>query len=106
MKREWDYPPTMKHHRRPRIEQVEILPPQQPEPTLRVRVVVRHRRLVAPGFWQRLIIFGAIAWLLLNGSPAALLVAAILIGWQFPLAAASVTLALAIVAYRGHRRQF
>jgi hypothetical protein len=96
MKREWDYPPTMKYHRRPRIEQVEILPPRQPEP---LRVVVRHRRLVSPGFWRRLIIFGAIAWLLMNGSPAALLVAAILIAWQFPLAAASVTLALAIVAY-------
>jgi hypothetical protein len=104
MKREWDYPPTMKYRRRPRIEQVEILP-RQPEP---LRVVVRRRGLVAPGFWQRLIIFGAIGWLLLNVSPAGLLLAVILIGWQFPLAAALVAIALGIVAYREHRhgRQF
>lgn len=108
MTREWDFPPTMKFHRRPRIDEVvEILPPRQPESDIRV-TVRRRPGLVAPGFWKRLIIVGAIFWLLMNGSPAALLLAAILIGWQFPLAAVSAALALAIVARREHRhgRQF
>jgi hypothetical protein len=107
MKREWDYPSTMKYHRRPRIEQVEILPPQQPEP---LRVVVRHRHSFGSAGLQRLVIAGAIFFLLMTAirAPGGLLLAAILVGWKLPLAAALVALVLAIVSYRDrrHGRQF
>ena len=57
-KYEWDYPPTMRQRRgsantptgvnagRSRIETVEILPPQQPERTVRLDIHhhVNHRR--------------------------------------------------------------
>jgi hypothetical protein len=58
----WDWPPTKKYHRRPRIERVEILPPRQPEqPT--VRIDVRHHRSgILP---QRLVIIAAFAILVL-----------------------------------------
>jgi hypothetical protein len=40
--REWDFD-NPAHRRRPRIETVEILPPRQPDRTVRVDVVHHHR---------------------------------------------------------------
>jgi hypothetical protein len=49
--REWDWPNEPKRSRRPRIKTVEILPPRQPERTVRIDVH-RHRSGFCP---QRLV---------------------------------------------------
>jgi hypothetical protein len=72
--REWDYPATMRpRRRRPRIETVEILPPEQPE--RHIRVTVHHQRHQAPPWIVPL----AIIALLLMISPFGLVVALVML---------------------------
>jgi len=80
--REWDWPQE-KRSRRPRIETVEILPPQQPERTARLDIHHHHRREgIGP---QRIVIVVAfiILALIMVRSPGAL----ILLGAIIPVIA-------------------
>jgi hypothetical protein len=54
----WDFPPTKRFHRRPRVE---IFQPEE-SPVRRFRVEIEHRR-PAPNFWP-LVIVAAVALLL------------------------------------------
>jgi hypothetical protein len=102
---EHDWPPTKKYHRRPRIETVEILPPRQPERTVRIDVNV-HRR--SDHNIPQLIAVGALIFLALRFLPhigiglliaVALVVAYPMIGITFGFFVA----VLLIAAIRNHR---
>ena len=77
--REWDWPNEPKRSRRRRIQTVEILPPQQPEPERHIRVTVtaHHRqRQHVPPWLIVLVIFAALCWV----SPFGLVVALVMGG--------------------------
>jgi hypothetical protein len=106
----------MKYHRntrRPRIETVEILPPQQPERERHIHVTVtahRQRHSAPPAWVVVLLAFGVFAWL----SPFALIVGIVLVSvflTEHPTIAVAIGVviaALMIAAIRERRagRQF
>ena len=100
---EWDFPPTMRPRRKPRIETVEILPPRQPERTVRLDVNVRHRSSgINP---QHVVIAVAlfILLLVLFRSPGGLLMLAVLVPPVIWLAMAVTVAVLVIANIRNHR---
>jgi hypothetical protein len=78
-KLEWDFPPTRRYHRRPRVE---VLEPEEP-PTWRyhrVEITVRHhRRRQPPGFIPVFLVL--VGLLLLWRYPFGFLMLAALGGW-------------------------
>ena len=101
---EWDaFPDPPKRSRRPRIEAVEILPPRQPDRTVRLDVHHHHRSGgINP---HRLVVIAAFAvlGLVLIRSPGALiLIGALIPHWIW--LALGVTVAVLIIAnIRNHR---
>jgi hypothetical protein len=114
----WDWPPEPRRGRRRRPEPPlvgEVLTPDEPEPSPRIRVeiVTRHqpRRHSAPPIWAVVLLaFGVFAWL----SPFALIVGLVLLSvflTEHPAIAVAIGVfvaALAIIALRERRagRQF
>jgi hypothetical protein len=99
-KYEWDYPPTMRPRRKARIETVEILPPRQPERTVRIDVHHHHRSGgISP---QRIIVVAAFAvlGLILLRSPGALIMLAVLIPPTVWIACGLTVVLLAIIGIR------
>src|SRR5690242_1924699 len=92
----WDWPPEPKRSRRPRIERVEILPPRQPERTVRVDIHHHRRSIITP----QMVTIGALIVLaiILLRSPAAMLMFAALVPSFVWLALGVIVAVLAIVA--------
>jgi hypothetical protein len=94
--REWDWPPTMRHHRRPRVEQME------PEWVHRVEITVRHhRRRQPPRFLPVFLI--VLALLMLWRFKFGVLMLAALAGWQIIGTALFVVAVLGVLAWRERR---
>jgi hypothetical protein len=99
-KLEWDWPPTKRYHRRPRVE---IMEPEEP-PTRRyhhVEITVRHHRRAPPRFLPVFLVL--VAMLLLWRYPFGFLMLAALAGWQVIGTALFVVAILAVLAWREHR---
>ena len=98
-KLEWDWPPTKRYHRRPRIE---VLEPEEP-PTRhhRVEITVRHHRRPAPRFLP--VFLAIIAVLLLWRFKFGVLMLAALAGWQIIGTALFVVAVLGVLAWRERR---
>jgi hypothetical protein len=96
-KLEWDWPPTMRPRRRPRVE---VLPPEEPTRRYHVDVTVRHHRRSTPWLVPAVIIVAVLVlWRLKFG----LLMLAALLGWQAIGAALFVVALLGGLAWREHR---
>jgi hypothetical protein len=98
---EHDWPPTMRYHRRPRVE---VMEPEEP-PTRRyhrVEITVRHhRRRQPPRFLP--VFLAIVAVLLLCRYPFGFLMLAALAGWQMIGTALFVVAVLGVLAWRDHR---
>jgi hypothetical protein len=93
--REWDWPPTKRYHRRPRVEVLE--PPE----SIRARFDITIQREQRPSPW---IIAGiVIALLLLWRFKLGLLMLAVLVGPERIGAALFLVAILALIAWREHR---
>jgi hypothetical protein len=75
-KLEYDWPPTMRHHRRPRVEVIE--PEEQPTQA-RVKITVRHHRRAPPRFLPVFLVL--VGLLMLWKYPLGSLMLAALGGW-------------------------
>jgi hypothetical protein len=95
-KLEWDFPPTMRPRRRPRVE---VLEPEEPR-RYRLDVTVRHHRRSAPWFLPVMII---VAVLLLWRFKLGLLMLAALVGPQAIGAVLFMVAFLAVLAWRERR---
>ena len=97
---EWDFPPTKRYRRRPRVE---IMEPQEPPRLHRVELTIKHHRRAPPRF---LPIFLAIivAILLLWRYPFGFLLLGALVGWQVVSMFLFLIALLALLAWREHRR--
>jgi hypothetical protein len=98
-KLEWDYPPTMRYHRRPRVEVIDL----EKQPTRhRVEITVRHyRRRQPPGFLP--VFITVLALLMLWRFKLGILVLTALAGWQMIGTALFVVAVLGVSAWRDHR---
>jgi hypothetical protein len=96
-RREWDWPPTMRHRRRPRGE---ILPPRQPA-RARVEITVRHHRRPAPHFLP--VFLAVVAVLVLCRFPFGVLMLGALVGWQAIAMFLFVVVIVALIGWREHR---
>jgi hypothetical protein len=96
--REWDFPPTMKHYRRPRVE---VLEPEQPLTRHRVEITVRHHRRAPPRFLP--VFLAIVAVLLLCRYPFGFLMLAVLGGWPLLIALLITVTILVVAAQREHR---
>jgi hypothetical protein len=99
--REWDWPPTKRYHRRPRVE---VLESEEPPRYHRVEVTIsRHRRQswLVPAI---IVIAVLVLWRFRLG----LLMAAALVGWQAIGTVLFVVALLAVLAWRErrHGREF
>jgi hypothetical protein len=98
-KLEWDWPPTIRHRRRPRVE---VLPPEEP-PARRyhVDVTIRHHRRSTPWLVPAVIIVAVLVlWRLKFG----LLLLGALVGWETIGAALFVgVIIVALAAWRERR---
>jgi hypothetical protein len=93
-KLEWDFPPTQRYHRRPRVEVME------PERTHRV-AIRHHRRRQPPSFLPVFLVLVAV--LLLCRYPFGFLMLAVLGGWPLLIALLITVTILVVAARREHR---
>jgi hypothetical protein len=105
---EWDWPQE-KRSRRPRIQTVEILPPQQPEPEQRIHVYHHHRRPVRLPIWAiALLAFGVLAMMFPFGLVVSLVIVAIsalMFPFQAAVFAIFLIVAAAIIVWDKRRRR-
>jgi hypothetical protein len=94
---EWDFPPTKRYRRHPRVE---IMEPQEHH---RVEITVEHHRRPPPRFLAVLIAV-VVALLLLWRYPLGFLLLGALVGWQVLSMFLFVAVILALFAWRDHRR--
>jgi hypothetical protein len=95
---EWDFPPTKRYRRRPRVE---IMQPQEPPRYHRVEITVGHHRRPPPRFLP--IFVAIVAVLLLWRYPLGFLMLGALVGSQVLSMFLFVAVILALFAWRNHR---
>jgi hypothetical protein len=96
--REWDWPPTKRYHRRPRVE---VLEPEEPPRYHHVEITVRHHRRPAPHFLA--VFLAIVAVLLLWRLKFGILMLAAIAGWQMVGTALFVVAVLGVLALREGR---
>jgi hypothetical protein len=98
-KLEWDWPPTKRYRRRPRVE---VMEPEEPPTRARVEITIRHhRRRQPPGFLPIFLVLVGV--LLLWRYPLGFLMLGALAGLQIIGTALFVVAVLGVLAWRERR---
>jgi hypothetical protein len=100
---EWDFPPTKRYRRRPRVE---IMEPEEPPRLHRVELTIKHHRRAPSHFLP--IFVAIVAVFLLWRYPFGFVLLAAFIGWPAIAMFLFVAAVLAIIALneRRHGREF
>ena len=96
--REWDWPPTMRQRRKPRVQ---IMEPEEPPRRYHVDVTVRHHRRALPRFLPVFLV--VVAVLVLWRFKFGVLMLAAIAGWQMVATLLFVVAILAVLAWRERR---